>query len=61
MRGGFYRPPSLVKLKAELDTNGIPHTFEAKVISPLPSLHLAKDLVFSFQFGLIKMVMIGPR
>jgi len=48
MRGGFYRPPSLIKLKAGLDPNGVPHTFEAKVISPSPSLHVAKDLGFFF-------------
>ena len=48
MRSGFYRPPSLVKLKAGLNPNGVPHTFEAKVISPSPSLHLAKDLGFFF-------------
>ncbi len=48
MRGGFYRPPSLIKLKAGLDPNGVAHTFEAKVISPSPSLHVAKDLGFFF-------------
>ena len=48
IRSGFYRPPSLIKLKAGLDTNGIPHALEAKVISPSPSLHVAQNLGFFF-------------
>ena len=48
MRSGFYRPPSLIKLKAGLDTNGIPHALEAKVISPSPSLHVAQNVGFFF-------------
>jgi isoquinoline 1-oxidoreductase beta subunit len=48
IRGGFYRPPSLVKLKAGLDSKGLLNSFEAKVISPSPSLHFAQDLGFFF-------------
>ena len=44
IRGGFYRPPSLVQLKAGLNPEGLPNTFDAKVISPSSSLHLAKKL-----------------
>ena len=44
IRGGFYRPLSLVQLKAGLSSEGLPHTFDAKMISPSSSLHLAKKL-----------------
>ena len=43
MRSGFYRPPSLIKLKAGLDTNGIPHALEAKGHLK-PSLHVAQNV-----------------
>jgi len=48
IRGGFYRPPSLIQLKAGLNLEGLPNTFDAKVISPSSSLHIAKDLGFFF-------------
>ena len=44
IRSGFYRPPSLVRLKVGLDANGLPSTFDAKVVSPSSSLHLAEAL-----------------
>ena len=44
LRGGFYRPPSLIKLKAGLDINGLPNALEAKVVSPSAHLHIAQAL-----------------
>ncbi len=48
MRGDFFRPPTLIKMKVGIDADNYPNAFQAKVISPSSTLHLVQSLGFYF-------------